>query len=67
MLAFHSRVWDKALLKGLLRTQVLTLQDTKLGKVRENPDFTKHGKKKIWLSFGRIGGMVFHEHLAPRV
>lgn len=46
MLAFHSRVWDKALLKGPLRTQVLTLQDTRLGKVRENPDFTKHGKKK---------------------
>lgn len=47
MLAFHSRVWDKALLKGPLRTQVLTLQDTRLGKVRENPDFTKDRKKNL--------------------
>lgn len=48
MLTFHSRVWDKSLLKGPLRTQVLTLQDTRLDKVRENPDFTKHrGKKNL--------------------
>lgn len=46
MLAFHSRVWNKAFLKGPLRTQVLTLHNTRLGKVRENPDFTKDREKK---------------------
>lgn len=57
MLAFHSRVWDKALLKGPLRSQVLlNTEDSSLGKVRENPEFTRDRKKKIWLGSGRIRG-----------